>query len=81
MIVKLSLQLSPVRKKFYINIHTFYFKEEEPDVQLSKRDMIIAKVMKENLQLKEKLNMSLVDKGVQCDYWTNNGKILLYTYI
>lgn len=47
--------------------------------------MTIAKLMKENLQLKEKLentdiHVPLIDEGVQCDYWTKNGKkLLLFT--
>ncbi|XP_019852709.1 PREDICTED: uncharacterized protein LOC109582437 [Amphimedon queenslandica] len=53
---------------------TLALTEEKPNVQFSaERDMTIAKLKKENLQLKEKLNnISLNDVGVQCDYWTKN---------
>ena len=50
---------------------------EKLKVQVSDKDMLIAKLMKKESQLKEELqsmkDISTDTKSIQCDYWTKAG--------
>ena len=50
---------------------------EKLKVQVSDKDMLIAKLMKKESQLKEELQsmkvISTDTKSIQCDYWTKAG--------
>ena len=60
--------------------YSVYFSLEENEklkVQVSDKDMLIAKLMKKESQLKEELqsmkDISTDTKSIQCDYWTKAG--------
>ena len=60
--------------------YSVYFSLEEVEKLKAKvvdDDMVIAKLTKEKLQLKEELqstkNISTDTKSIQCDYWTKAG--------
>ena len=67
-------------KTQYFAPYSVYFSLEENEklkVQVSDKDMLIAKLMKKELQLKEELqsmkDISTDTKCIQCDYWTKEG--------
>lgn len=66
------------KTKFFINfIHFCFAKDKMLKTQVFEKDEMVAKLMKENLQLLEKLTLindkSFDTKNIQCDYWTKTG--------
>ena len=63
------------KTKFFI--HFCFAKDKMLKTQVFEKDEMVAKLMKENLQLLEKLTLindkSFDTKNIQCDYWTKTG--------